>query len=1723
MKKLLLSTLCLFGTVICMMGQVHLTLQPDKYGTTISKSLYGIFFEEINHAADGGLWSEMVRNRSFEDNASNPEYWYVENNTQLSLLSTNPMNVAQKYYLHVKPATSGAKLVNEGYWGMRLDGQPSYTLTFFARTDVPFSTSFQAQLIDMDGNMLLQANKYISLTNMWTKFTLTIPDANGLTGKARLRLVSSSTKEFDLDVVSLMPAETYKGHGCRRDLAQMLEDLKPRFMRFPGGCYIEGEFRDGERNRFEWKKTIGPIEERPGHWNINWNYRSSDAFGFHEMLQLSEDLGAVPLFVVNVGLGHGWYQDIDDLDEFIQEALDAIEYANGATTTIWGAIRAQNGHPKPFGLKYIEIGNENYNYRDYNNSDQSYQYAERYYKFYQAIKAAYPDIVCIGNVEAWSTDNPSWRNNYPVDALDEHYYRSPSWFVKNYEKYDTYDRSGPKIYPGEYAVTQDFGTTGNLAAALGEAIYMQGMERNSDIVTMASYAPIFVNENDQKWKPDMIRFDATYSYGTPSYYVQKLMSQKLGTRNITWSETGNNTYQGTTHAGLSTWDTSAEFTDFKIIKNGTVAYTAPFDGTDPWTDLSGTFSEQAGTLIQSSTTMEGKLYLNSGVDLGDNYDIQVKATKTGGNEGFLIAFGYQDANNYCWWNLGGWGNTSHAIEVCTNDTKAQYDKKSGTLVNGVTYDLRIEVRGNSVKCYINNELIHNISLPIERRVYTSASRDDNKLIVKLVNPNAEDYTVTLKTTGYSASDVTLTQMTANSDKAENTTDNMFNVVPREFSLPVYGTNIMLTIPAYSFNIVEMNITEGENNDVAAMPQEGTYYLKDATSGLYLSRGSNWGTRATLSQLGIPVAITNTTSDIYNIRYRDLFEKRLGNLDDPYTDVDPQKGTECQWRFRNSDDNYVYLESVLSGAYFACDNTSEGAYFTADVSKATRFKLVSTSEYEQTIASLNPLQEETQYGLGKDVTDRLDNASMQQGVNGWTSTFHSFYNNGSPQYISPTNRVSLNEAYEKMGELSQTVSGLKPNGIYRFSIPAFFRAGHKELCVSADEEGILLSNAYLRCGNEMTVITPWAACRTGNSYPNTMEEAAECFAQGLYQNTVTGRADSNGQLTIAFGINQRNVGQWLIWGGATLEEVTEPVDYTQHIINPSFEYNLNYGWTNNGMQVQNNNENNARKTGKYYCEKWVNTDNSLPDASITQTVTGLQDGDYLLTATCHAERQNMNREVTGVWLMAGDNKTPVTVTDTYAVVATASAGELAIGFGCQNTDANWITVDNFQLKWIGSSDENNKAILLTLIDKLQDLIDTKTILTQELRDGANAVISDARQATTAQEVSEAITRIKEKYNELDAYRIPVERHDNCNAYLFAYFPSNDEEHLYYALSTDGFNYTPINNGQRIINSWDFTVSGGIRDPHILRGEDGVFRMVNTDMRCALGWSSNRGIVMSKSTDLIHWTHSTVHFPTRFPNGWSSVTRVWAPETIYDRETGKYMVYFSLLTSDDGSCRYDKVFYCYANDDFTDLEDYPVHLFDRGSATIDADIIFDETDQLYHMIYKNEGIQSISHVTAPYLTAREGQPTASQWGELGGAIQQTGVSVEGGGIFRLIDTNTYVVMYDCYTAGYYQFCTTTDWKTYTLQAQTATQGMFTPRHGSVLPLHPAETRALLDAFPTDGFDIDCGDLTSISQPTTKGQETTATIYDLSGRRMSIDHPSQATPAKGVYIQDGKKIVK
>lgn len=307
------------------------------------------------------------------------------------------------------------------------------------------------------------------------------------------------------------------------------------------------------------------------------------------------------------------------------------------------------------------------------------------------------------------------------------------------------------------------------------------------------------------------------------------------------------------------------------------------------------------------------------------------------------------------------------------------------------------------------------------------------------------------------------------------------------------------------------------------------------------------------------------------------------------------------------------------------------------------------------------------------------------------------------------------------------------------------------------------------------------------------------------------------------------------------------------------------------------------------------------------------------------------------------------------------------------------------------------------------------------------------------------------------------------YLFTFFPSNSDENIYYALSDDGYNYTTINRGQPVVKARGITQMGGLRDPHILRGEDGTFYMVATDMQSSRGWDSNRGMVLMRSTDLVHWQTSKIHFPTRYRGtSFARVTRVWAPETIWDPVAQKYLIYFSILTN-DGSVPYDKVFYAYANADFTDLEDTPTYFYDRGSATIDMDIVFNENDSLYHAVYKNEGSGGICQVTATTLTAPAGQE-GSQWSAPSSTLQQTTEAVEGAGIFRLINSDDWILMYDCYMNGHYQFCSSPDLYHFTFRQNTATQGTFTPRHGTVIPITEAEYQRLL-LLP---------DVTGIQQP-------------------------------------------
>ena len=336
----------------------------------------------------------------------------------------------------------------------------------------------------------------------------------------------------------------------RPDLAQTVANLRPSFVRFPGGCYVEG---DKLANRFQWKTTLAPPLDRPGHENL-WGYRSTDGLGYHEYLQWCEDMNAAPLFVVNVGMSHTDIVPLDKMGPYVQDALDAIEYARGDVTTPWGKRRAQNGHPAPFPLRLLEIGNEN----------GGAAYEERFALFYDAIKRKYPDIQLIANTPV--------KSRIP-DIIDEHYYDTAEFFARQAHRYDSYPRTGPKVYVGEYAVTQGAGK-GNLEAALGEAAFITGMERNADVVTMASYAPLLVNDNDRKWNPDALVFNSAQMYGTPSYYVQQMFSLNRGDVTL---KTDVQAAPPKTPAALSlpsgmvgvgTWNTSAEFADINVFRNG---------------------------------------------------------------------------------------------------------------------------------------------------------------------------------------------------------------------------------------------------------------------------------------------------------------------------------------------------------------------------------------------------------------------------------------------------------------------------------------------------------------------------------------------------------------------------------------------------------------------------------------------------------------------------------------------------------------------------------------------------------------------------------------------------------------------------------------------------------------------------------------------------------------------------------------------------------------------------------------------------------------------------------------------------------------------------------------------------------------------------------------------------------------------------------------------------
>ena len=552
-RKWIIAGILLCG-MICMAdaAEMTITVQADKPGAPISPTMWGIFFEDINFGADGGLYAELVKNRSFE--FPKPMMGWSGTKTKDAegtwtiMMGENPLDPANTHYLRIeiKNPGQGFGVTNEGFRGMGVREGQKYYFSVYARSLRSAPMTLQAQIVDAEGKTLAQA-QISDIAKEWKNYNV-LMTVSKTCPAAKLNLLAMSRGLVDVDMVSVFPedsAQQMSGRpvpGLRKDLVKMLADLKPGLFRFPGGCIVEG--RDLE-SRYQWKNTIGDINQRKliiNRWNTEFKHRltpdyfQSFGLGFYEYFLLSEQIGAEPLPIINCGMACQFNTaqlvPMDQLQPYVQDALDLIEFANGAETTTWGARRAAMGHPKPFGMKMMGVGNEQW----------GPQYIERYKVFVKAIKEKYPDIKLIG---ATGSDPEIFPNGpaevkylqtelrkLNADIIDEHFYRAPDWFLKSSDFYDKTQRSGSKIFVGEYAaINKGVGNpenTNTWQCALAEAAFMTGLERNADLVVMTAYAPLFCNVNAWQWKPDLIWFDNLNVFGTPNYYVQQAFSLNRG-------------------------------------------------------------------------------------------------------------------------------------------------------------------------------------------------------------------------------------------------------------------------------------------------------------------------------------------------------------------------------------------------------------------------------------------------------------------------------------------------------------------------------------------------------------------------------------------------------------------------------------------------------------------------------------------------------------------------------------------------------------------------------------------------------------------------------------------------------------------------------------------------------------------------------------------------------------------------------------------------------------------------------------------------------------------------------------------------------------------------------------------------------------------------------------------------------------------------------------------
>lgn len=760
--------------------------------------LYGIFFEDLNHAADGGLYAELIQNRAFEfDPVDNPAYthltgWEVlgtEEEMKATVLAGGSVSSKNPHYLalDVRMEGRGAGIRNRGYHdGIVFEAGNSYRFSCWAKREQDREAPLLVSLQDENGKVL--DKKEIILSKDWKKYEAVFTPKTG-TKTGSLTLIPEGRGRVYLDFVSLFPVDTYRNrpNGMRRGLAELLEAMHPKFMRFPGGCLVHDGALDPDARdaQYRWKNTVGPIEERPAR-RSNWGYHQTLGLGFYEYFQLCEDIGAKPLPVISPGYDphHGRAAEPDEMQYFIDEALDLIEFANGESSTKWGGLRAQLGHPEPFGMEYLGIGNE----------EVGEGFFERYKIVADAVRARYPEIKLIGTASPFAAGGEyerGWRHAREdgADFVDEHYYMTPEWFLANHHRYDAFPADGPKVFLGEYA---SWGNT--WYNALCEASYMLGLERNAKAVGLSCYAPLFANADYVNWKPDMIWFDKEKSFGTANYHVQKLFMENLGeyrldTRLEEAPEAVCLTEEPETLGGslrLSSDEAAVRYSHIRLV------------------------DEESGreTVFEDTEICAGKEIVLPGTG-ASCYRLKCCAKELEGYKGFRIYFGEKTEQDRLCWSIGGWQNQDTSVFETISGRNSELSQYQMNVERGREYELELCVDNRRVRTFIDGKLFHDIEVKpvLAEPLYTGASLCENgDVIIKAVNVLEQPQKVLLDIRGMKKREALrakVEEMSGWEKDAENSFSEPGRIVPEEKMCLLNGSETEWTFAAQSVTFIRI--------------------------------------------------------------------------------------------------------------------------------------------------------------------------------------------------------------------------------------------------------------------------------------------------------------------------------------------------------------------------------------------------------------------------------------------------------------------------------------------------------------------------------------------------------------------------------------------------------------------------------------------------------------------------------------------------------------------------------------------------------------------------------------------------------------------------------------------------------------------------------------------------------------------------------------------------------